>query len=77
MFGDYIPDMTKSDSVKKMDMHPEIRKMLYSTLPEANIYDIKVENEREAQEYEGIRDLAINYYEAKLRFFNDTFENQQ
>lgn len=75
MYGEYIPDMSKSEEAKKQDIHPEIRKMLYSTLPESNEYSIRVTGEREAQEYEEFRELAVNYFEAKQRFFDDAFEN--
>ena len=30
VYGSYIPDMTRSEEAKKMDLHPELRKMLYS-----------------------------------------------
>lgn len=48
VYGNYIPDMTKSEEVRKMEMHPEIKKLIYSTKPETNEYNIEVNNEREA-----------------------------
>lgn len=59
-----------------MGIHPEIRKMLYSNLPEGFDTRVEIMDEREAQEYEHMQQVARNYYEAKHRFFEDGIANQ-
>ena len=57
-----------------MDLHPELKKMMYSTLYEKP--DDAVQNEEQAQNYEDMQDLTLKYFKAKETFFNDAFENQ-
>ena len=75
IFGDQKPEFHKSEEYKnRMDLHPELKKMMYSTLYEKP--DHAVNNEEEAQNYEDMQDLRLNYFKAKKTFFDDAFENQ-
>ena len=78
VFDDFVPDFHKSDEAKAdMSVHPEFRKMLYSTLPERDPHHaFSIKNEMDAQYYEGMQTLALGYYKAKEQFFDDAFENQ-
>lgn len=52
-WGQWRPDQYKSDEAKAdKTMHPEIRKMLYSDLPEGPGY-FEINNEQDANIYEG------------------------
>lgn len=49
MYGDYVPDLTQTDSFKNnTGLHPEQRKILYSNMPEINRSNLSVTNEEEA-----------------------------
>jgi hypothetical protein len=70
VFGNWLPNFSKAEDapVEMMELHPEIKKMLFSDLYEKPDNELMgdIENERDAQLYEDTRDLAINYYNAKL-----------
>jgi hypothetical protein len=77
LFGDYIPDMGKTIEAKNdLSIHPEMKKMLFSDLPEASDDRFDIHDERSAQNYEHYKELAYNYYRTKLQFFEDSFDNQ-
>jgi len=77
IFGSYIPEFYKSDASRmNNDLHPELRKMMYSTLPEGQDNRFSLENEEDGLYFEQYRNMAINYYNAKKAFFDDAFENQ-
>ena len=77
IFGDFMPDWSKdaeNSRARSLALHPEIRKMESSTLPErpdASVYD-----EQSAREYEDFHQMTVGYYKGKLRFFEDCFNNQ-
>jgi len=78
VFGDYVPDFHKTDEARSQTwIHPEIQKMIYSTLPEGRDDRFSLENEEDALMYQQNRDLAISYFKAKKQFLDDAFENQQ
>jgi len=57
--------------------NPELRKLLYSNLPEArDNFSSTINNEEDAAYYEDLNALAIGYFRAKQDFFNDAFNNQ-
>lgn len=78
VFADFWPDFHKSEEAKtSSSLHPEIRKMLYSNLPEPDAHPaFSIEGEEDAQYYESTQNLALNYYKAKDQFFEDAFRNQ-
>lgn len=59
-----------------LSIHPEMKKMLFSDLPEHDDDRFDIHDERSAQNYEHYKELAYNYYRTKLQFFEDSFDNQ-
>jgi len=75
VWGEWRPDFYKSDEMKAdTGIHPELRKMLYSTLPEGD-GPFAINNEEDANVYEAFQKSALGYYKAKSTFFDDCFEN--
>lgn len=56
VFADFWPDFHKADEVKtSTDIHPEIRKMIYSDLPEPDAHSsFSINGEEDAQHYESM-----------------------
>lgn len=76
-FGDFVPEFYKSEEAKNSNgLHPELRKLVYNTLPEDVDPDFPIENKEDALLFETYHDAAINYFKAKTQFFDDAFENQ-
>jgi hypothetical protein len=76
LFGSYQPEFYKSDAVRmNNDLHPELRKMMYSTLPEGQDNRFTLQNEEDGLYFEQYRNMAINYFNAKKAYFDDAFEN--
>jgi len=75
MFGDLRLNFKGREELKNdPDWHPELKKNIYSNLPERN--DPTIKNEEDAQNYEALQDGAFGYYKAKQDYLNDLYDNQ-
>ena len=77
IFGNFIPEFDYFSDKRKQrtTLHPELKKMIYSNLPHLRDDRFGIVDEDSAQHYEDYSKLAINYYESKLKYLNDAFEN--
>lgn len=81
MFGHLVPKLHLEDEFRQNNnLHPELQKLVYGTMPEIDHNDDteinEVSSERDAQIYDDIHQGAIGYYKAKKAFFDDQFENR-
>lgn len=64
LLEDYVPDMTKSDSIRNDKSIPnELKKIFYTTRSEKNTLGMDVDNYQDARLFEEYQELSQRYME--------------